>query len=154
METNSKIALAAGAAVLALGVPYLLKLQRLANELETVTKAQIDNVDLSGMRLRVDVLLKNPTGGTLKIKFPFVKMLYSNSTFATSEVKNTDIEIQKYSEKQLDPIYVQLPLMTLATTAPDMLKEYRKNGKVKITVRTVTTLNNKVPYSKTDEMTI
>lgn len=154
METNNKIALAAGAAVLAIGVPYLLKLQRLANELETVTRARIEHVDLSGMKLRVDVTLKNPTGGALKIKFPFVKMLYGTGTFATSEVRNIDIDIPKYSEKQLDPIYVQLPLMTLATTAPDMLKEYRKNGKVKITVRTVTTLNNKVPYSKTDEMTI
>ncbi len=154
MTTNTKVALAAGAVALAVGVPYLLKLQRLSNELETVTKVKVHEVNLTGIKLRVDVTMKNPSGGKLRLKFPFVKMIYSGTTFATSEMKNVDIEIEKFSQKELEPVYVELPLLSLASTVPGMLTEYRKTGKMRITVRTVTTLNVSVPYSRTEQLTV
>lgn len=154
MTKGNKIGLVLGAVVLGIGVPYLLKLKRLSEELETVTKVNIHKVSLTGIELRVDVTMKNPTGGSLKVKYPFVKMLYKDSVFATSQVKNLDYEIPKFSEKQLDPIFVLLPLMQLATSTPDMLKEYRKSGHFEIVTKTITTINNKLPYTKTDLLTV
>src|SRR5688572_28732921 len=87
---KKKGGLGVGAAVLALGVPFLLKLKRLADELETVTTVNIHHVSLTGMKLRVDVTLKNPTETVLKVKHPFVRMLYKETVFATSQIKDQD----------------------------------------------------------------
>ncbi|MDB5274464.1 MAG: hypothetical protein JWO58_2831 [Chitinophagaceae bacterium] len=154
MTRESKIALGAGVVALAIGIPYLLKLKRLSEELEIVTKVNIQKVTLTGLELRVDVTMKNPTGGSLKVKFPFVKMLYKDSVFATSEVKDQDYDIPKFGQKQLDPIIVSLPIIQMATNTPDMLSAYRKNGKLDIVVKTITTINNKVPYTKTDSLSV
>lgn len=154
METNSKVALGVSAALLALGLPYILSLKRLSEELETVTTVNVHNLTLTGIRLRVDIILKNPTGATLKVKYPFVRMMYKDTVFASSESKDRDFEVPKFGELQIDPIYVDLSFITLGMQVPELLKEYRKSGKLAITVKTVTTINNKVPYIKTDNLNL
>jgi hypothetical protein len=152
MNPENKVSLGIAAAALTIGVVYILKMKRLAQELETVTKVNIHKISLSGIELRVDVMMKNPSGGSLKVKFPFVKMFYKGAVFATSEVTDQDYVIPSFGQKQLDPIYISLPFMQLATTVPSMLKDYRKNGSLEIVTRTVTTINNKIPYTKVESM--
>lgn len=154
MDSGTKIGLAIGAVVLGMGVPYLLKLKRMSEELETVTTANIHKVNLLGIELRVNVTLKNPTGGSLRVKYPFVRMLYKGVVFATSEVKNLNFEVPKFGQLAMEPIYIHIPFTQLATKASEMLKEYRKNGKFEMEVRTVTTIDDKIPYSKTDMITL
>lgn len=154
METNSKVALGVSAALLALGLPYILSLKRLSEELETVTTVNVHNLTLTGIRLRVDIILKNPTGATLKVKYPFVRMMYKDTVFASSESKDRDFEVPKFGELQIDPVYVDLSFITLGMQVPELLKEYRKSGKLALTVKTVTTINNKVPYIKTDNLNL
>jgi hypothetical protein len=136
------------------GIAYLLSLKRLSGELEVVTKASIDKITLSGLVLRVDVTLKNPTGGSVMVKQPFVKMIYGNSTFATSQVQDKDYEIPKFGEVKMEPVFINLNFLTLATSVPGMLKEYRTSGKFNITVNTITTINNNIPYNKLDTIAI
>ncbi len=143
-----------GAAGAGLAVLYLMNLNRLSSELETVTSVSISKLTLTGLELKVDVILKNPSGGSLKVKYPFVKMQYGTSTFATSEAKNEDFVLPQYSEVKLPAIYVNIGLLTLASSVPDALAELRKNGKVDITVKTITTLNNTIPYTLTDTITL
>ena len=155
MKNQAKVAaLAVGAVGLAIGVPYLLKLKRLSEELESVTTVKIHKIGISGLDLRLDITLKNPTGGSLKVKYPFVKMLYKGTVFATSEVRNQDFEVPRYGQMVLDPVFVNIPFMQLATNTPEMLKEYRKTGSFKVEIKTVTTINNKIPYIKSDSMQV
>jgi hypothetical protein len=136
------------------GIAYLLSLKRLSGELEVVTKASIDKITLSGLVMRVDVTLKNPTGGSVTVKQPFVKMIYGNSTFATSQVQDKDYEIPKFGEVKMEPVFINLNFLTLATSVPGMLKEYRTSGKFNILVNTITTINNNIPYNKLDTIAI
>lgn len=152
MNPANKVSIGLAVAALTIGTVYVLKMKRLAEELETVTKVNVHKITLAGIELRVDVLMKNPSGGSLKVKFPFVKMFYNKSVFATSEVRDQDYTIPSFGQKQLDPIYVSLPFFQLATTAPEMLKDYRKNRTIEIMTRTVTTINNKIPYTKVESM--
>lgn len=154
MIKGTYLLLGAGAVGLVVGGSYLYNLNRLSSELEVVTKAIIHKVTLGGIILRVDVTLKNPTGGSIKVKYPFVKMLYNGSTFASSEVKDTDYEIPKFGEKVLEPIFINLSFFSLATSVPGLLKEYRSTGKATIEVKTITTINNQFAYSKTDKIPI
>lgn len=149
-----QILIGAGAVAAIFGANYLLKLNRLSNELESVTKVNIHKVALDGITLRVDVILKNPSGGTISVKHPFVKMMYKGTTVASSQIKDVNITIPKFSEVNLDPIMITLGYLTLATTVPALLKEYRANGKLIVSVKTVTTINDTLPYSKTDDITI
>lgn len=144
----------AGAAAVLYGASYLIKLKRLSNELETVTKVKIHKVSLTGIDLRVDVTLKNPSGGSIAVKHPFVKMIYGSSTLASSQIKDVNIPISKFSEVNLEPVMISIGFLGLATTAPALLKEFRDTGKLNLIVKTVTTINDRLPYTKTDNITL
>ena len=145
---------AGAVAAIYFGGSYLLKLNRLSNELESETKVSIHNVSLSGIELSINVKLKNPSGGSIKVKHPFVKMIYGDKTIASSQVKDSDIEIPKFSEVNLDPIKIKLGFLALAATVPALVKEYRETGKLNLVVHTITTINNSLPYTKTENITL
>ena len=98
--------------------------------------------------------MKNPTAGTVTVKYPFVKLMYGESMIGSSEVRDLDFDIPKFGEKLLDPIYIDLGFFSLATTVPTLLKEYRTTGKLSLTVKAVTTINGNLPYSKTEKIVI
>jgi hypothetical protein len=149
-----QIVIGAGALAAIAGATYLLKLNRLSNELESVTKVAIHKVSLGGIDLQINVKLKNPSGGSLKVKHPFVKLTYEDKTIASSTIRDKDIEIPKFSEVDLNPIMVNISFLTLATTVPHLLKEYREKGTLNLVVKTVTTINDNLPYTKTDVITL
>lgn len=155
MIKTSRILIGAGAvAALYFGGSYLLKLKRLSSELESETKVAIHKVSLSGIDLMIKVRLKNPSGGSLMVKHPFVKMIYGGKTVASSQIKDSNITVEKFSEVSLEPIKITLRFLNLATTVPALVKEYRETGKFKLIVHTVTTINNSMPYTKTDNITL
>jgi hypothetical protein len=154
MVNTKHILFGAGAVAALFGASYLLKLNRLSNELETVTKVSIYKISLDGIDLRIDVTLKNPSGGSVKVKQPFVKMIYGTTTVASSQIKDVNITIPKFSEVNLEPVMIHIGFLNLATTVPGLLKEYRNTGKLTITVKTVTTINDSLPYTKTDTITL
>jgi hypothetical protein len=136
------------------GRSYLLKLNRLSTELETEARAYIHKVNLTGIELSILVKLKNPSGGSLKVKHPFVKLVYQDKTLASSQVKDSNITIDKFSEVNLDPIKISLSFLNLATTVPTLLKAYRETGKLDMVLHTVTTINDSLPFSKTEMISL
>jgi len=155
MIKSRHVLIGAGAvAAIYFGGSYLLKLNRLSNELESETKVSIHNVSLSGIELSINVKLKNPSGGSIKVKHPFVKMIYADKTVASSQVKDANIEIPKFSEVNLDAIRIKLGFLSLATTVPALVKEYRETGKLNLVVHTITTINDSLPYTKIDNITL
>lgn len=145
----NKIIIGASLAGVGMGTVYVLKLRRLSKEIEVITNVSISNADLNGLQLKIEVQLKNPTSTGITMKYPFVKMLYNNKTFASSDIKNTTYTLPAHGEKQIDPIYITIGFLSLASLSPDLLAQYRKEGKVTITVNTVTTIDGFIPYSKT-----
>jgi len=131
---------------------YLSKINRLQGNLEIVTRPMIHKVNLMGLVIRIEATLKNPTGAAIKVKYPFVKLQYKGKTIGSSEAKNRDYQVPKYGEVNLEPIELKLTFLNLAMTAPDLLKAYRSEGKLHLSVVTVTTINNAIPYSKTEAM--
>lgn len=154
IKTNHLLIGAGTVVALLYGGSYLIKLKRLSNELESETKVSIHKVSLSGIELMINVKLKNPSGGSLMVKHPFVKMVYGEKTIASSEIKNINISLDKFSEVDLSPIKITLGFLNLATTVPTLIKDYRTTGKLDLIVTTVTTINDKLPYTKTDNITL
>ncbi len=128
MLSNKHILLGAGTVAAIYGATYLLKLNRLSAELETVTKISIHKVSLKGIDIKINVTLKNPSGGSIKVKHPFVKLIYADRTIATSQIKDVNIAIPKYSEVNLEPVMVNLGFLNLAMNVPGLLKEYNRQA--------------------------
>jgi hypothetical protein len=131
----------------------LANLQRLQAELEIVNSFG-GNLTLTGIELTVNTTLKNPTAGTITIKAPFVKIQYKDKTIASSEAKNDDFPLPKFSQTKLSPINLNISWASILLSTPGLYQDYLAGKEMDLLVTTVTTLNGKIPYSKTDTITL
>lgn len=139
------------------GLGYALRIKRTGKELEVVTKVNLHKLDFTGITLRADSVLKNPSGTKLKIKFPFVKLYYKDSLVGASEVINKDIEIPAYGEGRIEKIMIQIPLMGLLSVGAGLFKSVQDGNEVKIKVITRTAIDlgiQHLPYQTTEEVTL
>lgn len=138
-------------------VAYVTRLKRTGAELESVASAKIHSLKMDGLTIRIDVQLKNPSSGSFKIKFPFVKLIYKDKTIGTSQVINKDIQIPAYGEAMIESIMIKVPLTGLFSLGAGLYKALMQKEPVPLFVKTITTIDlgwKKVPYEKTDDNTI
>lgn len=139
------------------GTVYLLRLNKMNAELETVPMVKIHKLDFSGLTLRVDVQLKNPTRTPFKIKFPFIKLVYKGTTVGSSQVLDKDIQIPAFGEAIIDKMMIKVPLMNIFSLSGGLIKAIQNKETVKLEVKTLTTIDigwKKVPYTKADTITL
>jgi hypothetical protein len=147
---------AIGGAVIA-GVTYIRRLKKTSAELQTVTRVNIFKIGFKGLVLQVDVQIKNPSRTKFSIKFPFVKLLYKDSVIGTSQVVNQDIPIPAYGEAMASRIMITIPLMGVFSLGGGLLASLESGQEVKLDAITMTTIDlgiKKVPYQKTDVVTL
>lgn len=136
---------------------YLSRLNRTGTQLESVTTAKIHSLNLSGLTIRLDVKLKNPTNGSLKLKFPFVKVAFKDVTIGTSTVINKDIELPKYGEANIEAIMVTIPATGLLTLGGAIYNLLTNKEAANILVTTISTIDlgwTKKPYEKAETITL
>src|SRR5258706_13251653 len=107
-------------------------------ELEVVPDASLYQVNLKGIIIRIDLLLKNPTKGSFSIKFPFVKLKYKDSLIGSSQVVNQDIKIPAFGQAKVDKILVNVPILSIFSVSSSILKAVQNKEEVKITATLVT----------------
>ena len=122
---------------------FARRLRRLQLNLEALPTATVYKIDLTGLTIRVDVVLKNPTNMSLSIKFPFVKILYKGTTIGSSQVMNKDITIPEYGEAKIERIMINIPLLETFSVAYSLVKTLLTNKEkrepVKVGVTVITT---------------
>ena len=136
---------------------YLLKMSRTSANIETEIKAKIHSLKLSGLTIRVDAKLKNPTDGTLKLKYPFVKLSYQNSTIGSSQVVNQNITIPSFGEANIEGVMINIPLTGIFSVAMDLLKSLKTGTGVKVMIKVITTIYttfSTIPYDYEVEQTL
>ena len=158
METWKKITVGTvvGGALLG-GTIYVLRLNKMNAELETIPMVKIHKLDFTGLTLRVDVQLKNPTRTPFKIKFPFIKLVYKGATVGSSQVVDKDIQIPAFGEVVINQMMVKIPLMNIFSLSGGLIRAIQNKEAVKLDVKTLTTIDlgwKKVPYSKADTVTL
>jgi hypothetical protein len=138
-------------------VAYAMRLKRTSAELESIASAKIHALKLDGLTVRIDVQLKNPSSSSLKIKFPFVKIIYANKVIGSSKVINKDITIPAYGEAKIDGIMITMPITGLVSLGGGFYNLLVKKQPAKIFVKTITTIDlgwKKFPYEKTEDNTL
>lgn len=139
------------------GTIYVLRLNKMNAELETIPMVKIHKLDFSGLTLRVDVQLKNPTRTAFKIKFPFIKLIYKGTSVGSSQVVDKDIQIPAFGEVIIDKMMVKIPLMNIFSLSGGLIRAIQNKEAVKLDVKTSTNIDlgwKKVPYSKADTITL
>ncbi|MBI2968907.1 MAG: hypothetical protein HYY40_13990 [Bacteroidetes bacterium] len=134
---------------------YFSGLRKTSAELESVNHINIHKLDLKGLVIRVDVQLKNPTKTKLKIKFPFVKLIYKDVTVGSSQVVDRDIEIPAFSEAIAEKIMIEIPMRNIFSASAGMLKSLVNGESIKMNSKTTTTIDlgwKKIPYEKIEEL--
>lgn len=136
---------------------YARKMMRTDAQLETVTTASIHSMDLSGLTVRIDVKLKNPTSGSLKLKFPFVKVAYKDVTIGTSNVIDKDITLPQFGEANIEAVMINIPVMKLLSLGSAIYNLLLSKTAFTLLITTISTLDlgwQKKPYEKKDTITL
>jgi hypothetical protein len=134
---------------------YFSGLRRTSAELESITHINIHKLYEKGLVVRVDVQLKNPTKTKLKIKFPFVKLLYKDVTVGSSQVIDKDIEIPSFGEAVAEKIMIEIPLGNIFSVGGRMITSLLKGETIKLKSKTISTIDlgwKKIPYEKIEEL--
>ncbi len=136
------------------GWSYVQNLKKAGAELIVLPKATLQQLSWSGLTIQVDVLLKNPSKGNFSVKFPFVKLLYKDTTVGSSQAVNKEIKVPAFGEVLIDKIMVQIPLTSAFSVVFSLIKALFNKEAVALTIRTTTHINLGwvvLPYeSKTD----
>ena len=152
------IALGAGiTAVVVGGAAYLLKMSRTQAQLEIINRANLHKIDLTGLYIRIDSVLKNPTAGSCKLKFPFVKLIYNGVVIGTSQVSNKDILLPAFGEAHIDGMFVHIPIIGLLSLGFKVFRALKNGEPIQMQVNTITTIDlgwKYLPYEVTQDVTL
>ncbi len=167
MDRWKKILLGTGIGAGVIGLAtYFTRLKRASVELEAVTKTTLHSLKQDGLTIRTDLNLKNPTGASFSIKYPFVRIIYREKIKKDGEEKNKDtvigashlidkdIKIPANGEARIDGVMIKIPLASFLTLGGGLLKTLQTEKPIKVIVRTVSTIDlgwAKVPYEREDE---
>ena len=138
---------------------YLFRLKRTSKHLESSIRARIHKISFTEIIIRLDVRLKNPTSGTLSLKYPFVKLSYKDQVIGTSQATNKDVTIPPHGETTIPGITIRLPLLKLTGLAKSLVNIIKGSSEgMSVEATTITTidvgLGRGIPYEKTDPIVL
>ena len=114
----------AGIGGLVWGASYLIGKKKVGDKLDTVTTVNVHSLNFKGLTLRIDVILKNPTEGTLKIKQPYVKILFENKVIGTSQVSGRK-QLNQFTSLFLLLDYLPLEMACLKSSLKNKQQKLR-----------------------------
>ncbi len=161
-DNRSKKAIVIGtAAAITTGIFFfigdLLSKKKVGDKLDTKIKVMVHSINLSGVILRIDVTLINPTEGTLTIRQPYIKVLFNNKEVGTTELKDQKVIILPFKPKPLDPIYLTIPVTGLLSLGGGLLSLLVQKKPAQITTKILTSIyiaGGFKSYEKTDVMNL
>jgi hypothetical protein len=143
---------AAGASLLYWISTEILPKKKVGDKLDTATKVNMHSIKLNGVTLRIDATLKNPTEGSLTIKQPYIKLMYGTKELGTSKIENKLVEIEPYKEKEMDPIYLTIPLIGLLSLGSALAKALKDPKGATVTAIIMSSIKltkeKYIPYSR------
>ncbi len=147
---------AIGAGVIAL-IGYFSQMRRASAQLEVIPNANIHSLSWTGLKIRVDAILKNPTSASFKVKFPYIKVSHKDTTLGSSQVIDKDISIPAYGQVVINDMMVEISTLSFFSIAYDIIKSLNNNESVALTVEIITTIDlgwSKIPYDEKKEITL
>jgi len=95
---------------------------------------KIHKIDLSGLKITVDLRVDNPAQGSLTLKFPSIRAYYTpfNSTnrslIASTAISNKSYAINPVSSGKISGIMIEASYLDLLKTAPTIVSDFLSQG--------------------------
>ena len=138
-------------------IAYFKRINRAQAQLQVIPNASIFQLSLDGLTVKVDALLKNPTGASFKIKYPFIELTHKNMLVGSSQVINKDIKIPAYGQVLIQDMMVKIPVLSFFSVVYDMVKSLMNNKSIVFTVGVITTVDlgwTQVAYEHKQDLTV
>ncbi len=138
-------------------IAYLNRINRAQVQLQVIPNASIYQLSLDGLTIKVDALLKNPTGASFRIKYPFIELTHKNILVGSSQVINKDIKIPAYGQVLIKDMMVKIPVLSFFSVVYDMVKSLMNKQSIVFTVGVITTVDlgwTQVAYEHKQDLTI
>jgi hypothetical protein len=133
------------------------KLRHTGKELEISHNAGIQEMGIQGIKIRLDVLMKNPSGTGFTIKFPFIRLLYNGSVVGSSSVIDRDIKIPPYGEVKIDNIIISLASLNILSAGYKAVQDIKRKNKITLGLKTTTMIvtgSLKIPFETNETVNI
>jgi hypothetical protein len=136
---------------------YVRQMKKMQENLEYIPSVSIQGITWNGITLKVDVLLKNPSRGSLSIEFPFVKIDYKGTVIGSSQAVPKKIRIPPNGEVIINNVLIVIPVTGLFSVTAEILKNLLAKKKVELTLTVMTDITAgwiAVPYRQSKTLTI
>ncbi len=138
-------------------IAYLKNIKRAQAQLEIIPVINIHQISLEGLTVRVDALLKNPTGASFKIKYPFVKLTHKDALLGSSQAVNKDIKIPAFGQVMIKDIMIKVPVLSFFSVGYDIIKALMNKQPITLTISVITTADlgvTQIAIEHTQDMTL
>ena len=145
-----------GAGALAV-VAYFKDIMRAQAQLQIIPSVNIHQLSLEGLTIRVDALLKNPTGASFKIKYPFIQLSHNKQLIGSSQSVPKDIQIPAYGQVLIKDMMVKIPVFGFFTVVFDIVKALMNKQAITFTIGVITTVDlgwKQIDYEHKQDLTL
>jgi hypothetical protein len=89
---------------------------------------KIHKIDMSGLKISVDLKVDNPAKGRVNVKLPSLRLFYKGKMVASTAVNNTTYTIDPVSTGKISGIMIEASYLSLLTTAPTIVTDFMSQG--------------------------
>lgn len=100
--------------IAAYGIFSVLRMKNVADEMQaSIANPRIHKIDWSGLVLKVDALISNPTKDSMSITKPVVTLTSNGKTVATTKPENALVQIKPLAQSKIEGIELNVGWTTL-----------------------------------------
>lgn len=134
MDTKVKIGVGIAAAAAAVGGLFLIKkgttLMETASNINVslLNLPKIHQINLSGLKIAIDLRVDNPAQGQLKLKFPSIRAYYKGKSIASTQISDKSYVINPVSSGKITGIMIEAGYLNLISAAPTIISDFSAQG--------------------------
>ncbi len=119
----------------------LNELKKLSDQLVVIPSAKIHKIDFTGLTIRIDVKMKNPTDNGFKMKYPFIQVSYDGKVIGSSQATSEVLSIPPNDEYTLKAIMLNFPLIGMLSLIGGLFKSLQSGKAVMMKVATTSKID-------------
>lgn len=117
------------------------ELKKLSDQLQTIPSAMIHKMDFTGLTIRIDVKLKNPTQNGFKMHYPFIQVGFNGKPIGSSQAIDKVISIPPYGEAKIEGIMLNFPILSMVSLIGGLFKSLQSGKEAKLKIGTTTSID-------------
>ena len=89
---------------------------------------KIHKIDLTGLKVSVDLRVDNPGKERITVKIPSVRLSYKGKLVASTAISNKTYTIEPVTSGKISDIMIETSYLSLLTTAPGIVTDFMTQG--------------------------